>query len=67
MTVAELIEILQKYPQDLLVITPMYSDFTLLENPRNITIQQLPVPRPDGWIESWRPDKPTMSYLCIGY
>jgi hypothetical protein len=66
MKVSELIEILQKYPQDTIVITPMYSDFTIVET-SNIFQIQLPIPRKDGWVESWRPDKPTNSYVCIGY
>lgn len=66
MKVSELIEILQKYPQDTIVITPMYSDYTIVK-PFNVSLQQLPIPREDDWVESWRPDKPTANYICIGY
>jgi hypothetical protein len=65
MTVAELIEHLRTLPKDLPVVVPCFSEQLLLET-GNIEIKELCEPRPDGWIQNKRPDKPSMKYLVIG-
>jgi hypothetical protein len=65
MKISELIEILQKYPQDLTVIIPEYGDFDVIET-SNINLLQLPTPDGDGWIYSGNSGKPLDNYLCIG-
>lgn len=64
MTVAELIEQLQTYPQNLQVAYCLYSEMTLLED-YHIDIVTACEPRPDGWIQRQRPDKQTQDYLCF--
>ncbi len=64
MTVAELIELLKTYPQDLPVCYQLYSEQCMLE-PKNIEIASLCVARPDGWVAHARPDKPTIEYLVL--
>jgi hypothetical protein len=64
MTIAELIEFLKKHPQDLLVAYQMYSEQCLLRE-ENIGIADLCQPRPDGWVQSKRPDMPTQKYLLF--
>ena len=62
MTVAELIEFLQKQPQDLLVAYQRYSEQCLLEE---IEVRELCEPRPDGWVQDKRQDMPTRMYLVF--
>ena len=64
MTVAELIQFLQSQPQDLSVAIRMYSEYCLLD-PKDIEIEELCEPRPDGWLQRKRPDKPTQPYLLF--
>jgi hypothetical protein len=64
MTVAELIEFLQKQPQDLLVAYEKYSEQCLL-NADEISIVELCEPRPDGWIQHKRSDMPHRTYLLL--
>ena len=64
MTVAELIQFLQKQPQDLQVVSIMYSEQSVLEA-SNIKIEDLCIARPDGWVENYRKDKPTQKYLVF--
>jgi hypothetical protein len=64
MTVAELIKELEKYPQDLRVVYPLYSEQCLME-PKDIAVGELCLPRPDGWVANNRPDKPTEKYLVL--
>lgn len=61
-TVAQLIEYLQKQPQDLLVCHGMYSEQILL-NTNQIIIVELSKPRPDSWIQDKRSDKDSQTYL----
>lgn len=65
MTVAELIEELKKYPQDLQVILDQFSDYITIDK-NNITVTNQCVPRPDGVIQASRPDKSIQPYLYIG-
>ena len=64
MTVAELIEFLKTQPQELTVIYQKYSEQTVLET-SEIFIAEYCKPRPDGWIQYWRPDMPSQKYLVF--
>jgi hypothetical protein len=64
MTVADLIALLQKQPQDLLVAYKLFSEQCLLEE-KDIEVQELCEPRADGWVQSKRPDKTKRSYLVL--
>lgn len=64
MTVADLIEFLQKQPQDLPVAIEMYSEQCLLEA-EEIKVKELCEPREDGWIHDKRADKPSRLYLLF--
>ena len=64
MTVADLIKELKKYPKDLKVAYSLYSEQCILE-PDDIEIQEFCHPRPDGWIQNKRPDKPFEKYLLF--
>lgn len=64
MTVSELIEFLQKQPQNLQVAYQCCSEQVLLEADE-IQIAEKCEPRPDGWIHDKRPDKPTQTYLLL--
>ena len=64
MTVKELVAFLCKQPQDLVVLYRCYSEQALLEC-HDIEIQQLCLPRTDGWVQNARPDKPTQPYLVF--
>jgi hypothetical protein len=64
MNVKELIEFLQTQPQDIQVAYMMCSEQCLLES-KDINISEACIPRPDGWIQHKRPDKPTQTYLLF--
>lgn len=64
MTVAELIAYLQVQPQDMQVVYRCYSEQNLLAA-WEIEIVDLCEPRPDGWVENKRPDRPTQKYLRL--
>lgn len=64
MKVRELIELLEKYPQDIEVCYDLFSDRCLLEA-RQIELIEACAPRNDGWLQNRRPDKPTVTYLCF--
>lgn len=64
MTVKDLIELLQGFPQDLPVVYSKYSEFCMLE-PGDVVVDNLCPARPDGWVECRRPDKPTSEYLVL--
>lgn len=64
MTVAELIEVLKTYPQDLPVVHRMYSEQCMLES-KSISVERLCAEREDGWVANVRPDKPTVEYLVL--
>ena len=67
MNVAELIDFLQAQPQELQVAYDCCSEHCLIEL-IDIRIVEACEPRPDGWIQSKRPDKPTQAYLMLpGY
>jgi hypothetical protein len=64
MTVAELIAFLQTQPQDLQVAYRLHSEQCLLEADE-VGPYEACEPRPDGWIENPRPDKPKRTYLMF--
>lgn len=64
MTVAELINILKKFPKDLPVAYGLYSEQVLLQSDK-VRVAELSKPRPDGWIHDARPDKPTQKYVLF--
>jgi hypothetical protein len=64
MNVAELINFLQTQPQDIQVAIEMYSEQVLLDV-CDIEVKEKCLPRPDGWVEDKRPDKPTQKYLIF--
>jgi hypothetical protein len=63
-TVAELIQHLQQFPQDLLVTYECCSEDCLLEA-EQVAIGTRQPPRPDGWVHHQRPDKPAQDYLMF--
>jgi len=64
MTVAEFIEYLKTQPQDIKVAYQIYSEQCLLET-KDIALEDLCHPRPDGWIQNKRPDMETEQYLVL--
>lgn len=64
MTVAELIAYLKTQPQEMLVAYRICSEQCLLSSDE-IRFAECCEPRPDGWIEDKRPDKPTKTYLMF--
>lgn len=64
MTVSEFIEYLKTKPQDLPVAYRCCSEQVLLDT-WEILIQELCLPRADGWIQNKRPDMPTQFYLLL--
>lgn len=64
MTVAELIKVLESYPQEIRVAFRCYSESCLLEAD-DLEMQIEGVPRPDGWIQNKRPDMETEAYLMF--
>lgn len=64
MTVKDLIEFLQKHPQDMPVAINMYSETCMLEMD-TIKVKELCEPRPDGWVQDKRPDMPAIAYLVF--
>jgi hypothetical protein len=64
MNVGELIEHLKTYPNDLPVCYRLCSEQILLES-KDLEVENLCHPRPDGWVENRRPDKPSQQYLVF--
>ena len=64
MNVAELIEFLETQPQGLPVAFRCCSEQCLLEV-GEIGIVEACEPRPDGWIQNKRPDRPARQYLMF--
>jgi len=66
-TVRELAAFLSQQPQevqDLLVAYKKHSEQCLLEI-KDISLEDLCHPRPDGWIQDKRPDMATRRYLVL--
>ena len=64
MNVAELVEFLQEQPQDLPVVFSCCSEQRVLEK-EMISIEELCLARPDGWVQNKRPDMLTVEYLVL--
>lgn len=64
MTVAELIDALTAYPQDMPVAYQRYSEYDLLDD-GEIGVVEACLPRGDGWVQRKRPDKETQNYLMF--
>lgn len=64
MKVSELIEFLKTQPQGLDVAFRCCSEQCLM-TADEITITEECEPRPDGWIQNARPDKPKQQYLMF--
>ena len=64
MNVSELKKILDKYPDDMMIVYNLFSEQCLLTE-ENIGIKELSLPRPDGWVENKRPDKESRTYLVF--
>ena len=64
MTVGELIAKLETYPKHLPVAYRLFSEQVLLEA-EQLEIREACLPRPDGWVENKRPDKPSREYLMF--
>jgi len=64
MTVADLIERLKSFPQDLLVGYKCCSEYVLMEAD-DLCVQSACEPRPDGWIQRKRPDMKEQRYLMF--
>jgi len=64
MTVKEFIAYLSTQPQELHVVYRCCSEWCLLET-KEISIQSLCHPRPDGWVANSRPDKERMEFLTL--
>lgn len=64
MTVKELINFLEKQPQEILVAYELYSEQCLLKE-KDISVVELCHPRSDGWIQDRRPDMGTEEYLLF--
>jgi hypothetical protein len=64
MTVGELIEFLKTVPPEWLVAHQIYSEQELLVKD-DILKMKACAPRPDGWIQSFRTDKPEQMYLLF--
>lgn len=62
MTVAELIQLLKTYPQDLSVVYCLHSEQCLMEAD-DLDVAELCYPRRDGWVQDKRPDMPSKKYL----
>lgn len=64
MTVAELIRHLNKFDPNLPVAYQVYSEQALLDADE-VKLAELCEPRPDGWVQNYRPDKPTRLYVLF--
>ena len=64
MTVAELIALLQQFPQDLPVAYKIYSEQCLLEE-TDLDVVELDQARPDGWVHDKQSDRPGQKYLLF--
>ena len=64
MKVSDLIEYLQTQPQHLDVVYCCHSEHCVLQGDA-IKIENLCEPRPDGWVQDRRGDKPTRPFLVL--
>ena len=64
MKVKDLIELLKKYDPELSVVHELYSEQLLVEED-DFSVEDLCLPRPDGWVQNKRRDMPCQKYLVI--
>lgn len=64
MTVAQLIELLQKQPPEMLVAYECYSEQVLMQA-HEIEVKELCPARVDGWVQNARPDMPKQAFLLF--
>lgn len=64
MTVAELIEHLKTFPQDLPVAYRCYSEAVMLSR-EEVRVLMCQPERHDGWVHNARPDKPSVPYCMF--
>lgn len=64
MNVSELISFLQTQPKDLPVVYMCCSEHCTLDA-TDIKVENLCLPRSDGWVANARPDKPKIPYLVL--
>lgn len=64
MTVADLIDLLKTFRQDLPVAYRCYSEQVML-TPFDIRVKDCQPERHDGWVHDARPDKPSVTYLML--
>lgn len=64
MNVRELIEYLSTVDPELTVVYQIYSEQSVLDG-SDIEIKKLCKAREDGWVQNYRPDKPSMDYLVL--
>lgn len=64
MTTADLIKFLQTQPQDAVIAYALYSECTTMSI-ESISVEELCLPRPDGWIQNKRPDQPSQLYIVF--
>jgi len=64
MTVAELIDALKSFRQDLPVCYQKYSEQCVLRI-EDLAVEHLQPAREDGWVHNSRPDKPRQEYLVL--
>jgi hypothetical protein len=63
-TVGRLIEILQGFDRDRLVVYKCHSEQALMEEGM-VELWKGCAPRPDGWVHDERPDKPSQGYVLF--
>ena len=64
LTVGTLKQLLKKYDNDIKIAFSQHSEYVVMEED-DIATQMACAPRPDGWVQRKRPDKPTEEYLVF--
>lgn len=64
MTIEELIAHLQTFDPKLKVIYRCYSEYCTLEA-EDVDVGKACAPRPDGWVQNYRKDMPSQTYLIL--
>lgn len=64
MNVQQLIAHLQTFDPSLPIVYRLHSEYCLLEA-SDVDIGQACLPRPDGWVQTYRKDMPSRLYLML--
>jgi hypothetical protein len=66
MNVKDLKNLLEQYPEDMLIAYAIHSEYALME-PKDISVVKMQPARPDGWIHTYPRDKTskTIDYLTF--